>query len=50
MAMNLPETDSEDELPEAWESKISQDNYVFYVKYVIFRVFSKKLDVKKSYL
>lgn len=29
----MPESDSEDELPPAWEERVTNDGYVYYVKY-----------------
>lgn len=31
----MPESDSEDELPPAWEERVTNDGYVYYVKYII---------------
>lgn len=30
----MPDSDSEDELPPAWEERATNDGYVYYVKYV----------------
>ena len=35
MSNLLPDTDSEDEMPQGWEEKISQSDRVYYVKYVL---------------
>lgn len=31
--MNLPDSDSEDELPPGWEERVTSDGSVFYAKY-----------------
>lgn len=30
--LQLPDSDSEDEMPPAWEERATNDGYVFYVK------------------
>lgn len=32
MSAFIPDSDSEDEIPPGWEERVTQDNFVFYVK------------------
>jgi len=34
MPLEIPESDSEDEMPPGWEERTTRDGCVYYVKYV----------------